>query len=467
MITETDKDAIIARLEARIAEYEIQVAELKALVTKLTEQINKNSSNSSKPPSTDPPWKPPDQKKKKRKKRKRGAQKGHKRHTRPLVPESEVSSLLDVKPEHCQKCGLALSGEDPEPLRHQVVDIPEIKPVVDEYRLHKLQCQSCGCETRAKLPKGVTRGAFGPKITALIGTMTTQLKVSKRDAKRFISDVFHVDMALGSISKQEQRLSEAIAPPVAEAAAWVQHQAVANLDETGWYERNQRFWLWVMATALVVVYKIAQHRSRAVLMSLLGENWSGIVVSDRFTAYNHLQLRQLCWAHLTRDFVAMAERPGESRNIGRKLLALSHWVFRHWYRYRRGLIDWDSLGKNIGPLANDFLEILFLGADCDNDRTAGTCREIIKVAEFAFTFVQYKGVEPTNNHAERAVRPGTRMRKTSFGTQSENGSRFVERALSCDTSLHLQGRSTFGFFGEAMLAKNDLAIMPSLIPHWA
>lgn len=454
-----------AHLRARVAEVEKLeklVAELTAKVAELTERINRNSRNSSKPPSSDPPWS--EARAKRRGKLKRGGQPGHAKHTRPVVPPKDVSESFDVKPERCHRCGAALTGDDPAPLLHQVTELPEVKPLVTEYRLHKLRCSRCGAATRASLPSGVPRVAFGPRLTAALGLLTSRCKVSKRGAREFLADVFGIRMALGSVSKQERRLSRAVDPPVAEAAAWIQRQAVANVDETGWREAGKKAWLWVAATLQVAVFAIAPSRGRAVLMRLLGAAWRGVVGSDRFSAYGHLALRQLCWAHLCRDFTAMAERHGPSRAIGRSLLALACWIFRDWYRFRRGAITREVLVERMAPLSQRFIDLLADGTHCSHPQTAATCGEIAAVAEHGFTFVLVEGVDPTNNLAERSLRLGVMWRKQSTGTQSPHGSRFVERMLCCHTTLTLQHRGIYDFLVRAMRADLAHTVPPSLLP---
>ncbi len=452
--------------DLRIAELEALVAELTAQVAVLTERLNKNSGNSSKPPSSDPPWKDPNKKraKSKRKRRKRGAQKGHKGSSRPLVPEEEVNEIINVKPTQCKKCNSTLRGSDPWPQKHQVFDIPKTPLHVSEHRLHKLKCRCCGASTRAELPKGVPKGAFGPRLVATIALLTSRFKVSKRGAKEFVEEVFGIKMALGSISSQEQRLSKALASPVAEAASWIQRQEVANLDETSWRQQAVLYWLWVMATFQVAVFTIRKNRSRAVLMSILGPAWNGIAISDRFSAYAYLLLRQLCWAHLCRDFVAMSERGGESQIIGERFLALATTLFQEWHSFRRGEFEREELKTRTRPLGPKFLEIVSDGSVCDSIKTANTCVEIGKVAHHAFTFIEVENVEPTNNHGERQIRPAAIWRRVSFGTQSPAGTLFVERVLTCNGTLNLQRRSIFKFYDAVLEADLRGTLKPSLLP---
>ena len=223
-------------------------------------------------------------------------------------------------------------------------------------------------------------------------------------------------------------------------------------------------WLWVAATSQVAVFRIASRRNREVLVSLLGEAWQGIVGSDRFSAYGHLQRRQLCWAHLCRDLKAMAERQGSSRAIGRTLLAVARWIFRDWHRFRDGTFGRYTLVDRLEPRSLRFIELLTQGALCEHAKTAGSCAEILAVADHAFTFAQVEGVEPTNNLAERSLRPAVQWRKQSAGTQSEHGSRFAERMLTCCTSLAFQRRGIYDFLVNALESQQLNTPAPSLLP---
>jgi transposase len=443
-----------------------RVQELEAEVSALREQVNRNSRNSSKPPSSDGPGVPPKPRKRAKGKRKRGGQPGHKGTTRKLVPIEQVKDSHDIKPETCRKCGHALRGQDPEPHRHQVTEIPPVVAEVVEYRLHVLSCPQCGTETCAELPPGVPQGAFGPRLQAMVSLLSGRYHLSKRDTAEVMDDFFRADVSVGAVCALEQRTSEAIPEPVEEARAYVKEQPVVHMDETGWREANQKAWLWVAATSLVTVFLIRCSRGGQVAKEMLGETFSGILNSDRWSAYNWLPvfLRQLCWSHLLRDFQAFVERGGESQRIGEAILAQSDQMFDWWHRIRDGTMSRAAFQMKMKPVQQKVGELLRQGSACTHDKTAGTCRDILKREEALWTFVHVEGIEPTNNLGERQVRHGVIWRKICFGTQSEAGSRFAERIMTVISTLKQQNRNVLDYLTETCDAANWGRPAPSLLP---
>ena len=295
--------AVIASLEKRIADLEAR--------------LNQNSTNSSKPPSTDPPAvkvkrrppAPPSG-------RKRGGQPGHKRHTRALVPPEQLRETFEVKPTQCRGCGAALQGDDPDPLRHQVAEIPPVRPDVDEYRLHRLTCSCCGTATRAELPAGVPTGPFGPRLRAILTMFAGSYRLAKRPIQQLASDLFGLDISLGMIPKLERRAAEVLEPVVAEVAAAIVAAPSAHIDETSWSEANEKAWLWVGQTDDLTAFTIADNRGADVARSILGTDKAKVVISDRFPSYDWIEQHQYCWSHLRRDFQAMIDRQDEGSAVG-------------------------------------------------------------------------------------------------------------------------------------------------------
>jgi len=442
------------------------VQELEAEITILRERANRNSRNSSRPPSSDGPEVSPKPRQRAQSGRKRGAQKGHRGTTRKLVPVEQVKEVHDIKPDVCRGCGHELVGEGPEPYRHQVTEIPPVVAEVTEYRLHTLACPECGTETRAELPVGVPQGAFGPHLQAMVSLLSGHYHLSKRDITEVMADFFQADVGLGSVPALEQRTSEAISGPVDEARQYVQSQPVVNTDETGWREANQRAWLWVAATQLVTVFLIRLSRGGQVVKELLGEAFQGVVGSDRWSAYNWLAplLRQLCWAHLRRDFQAFVERGGQSQGIGEALLTQVDLMFQWWYEVREGALNRTTFQERMQPVQQQVGELLRQGAACAHHKTAGTCRDILKREEALWTFVRVEGIEPTNNLAERQIRPNVLWRNRSFGTQSKGGSRFAEHIMTVVATLKQQDRNVLSYLTEACDAANWGRPTPSLLP---
>lgn len=445
----------------------VHVQKLEAEIAELRERVNRNSHNSSKPPSSDGPEVPPKTNRKTKSNRNRGGQPGHKGSTRKLVPIEQVKESHDIKPESCRQCGQGLEGEDPEAYRHQVTEIPPVVAEVFEYRLHTLSCAECGCETRAEMPLGVPKGAFGPRLQAMVSLFTGRYRLSKRDTEEVMADFFKADISLGSISSLEHRTSEVISAPVDEAREYVKEQSRVHMDETGWYVAHKRAWLWVAATELVTVFLIRPSRGGKVAKEMLGEPFKGILSSDRWSAYNWLSvsLRQLCWSHLQRDFETFVERSGESQQIGEAILALSDQMFHWWHRIRDGTMTLDAFQEKMKPVQQQVGELLRQGTTCDHPKTAGSCRDILKREAALWTFVRIPGLEPTNNLAEQQVRHGVLWRKVSFGTQSDAGSRFAERIMTVVATLKQQQRNVLDYLTDACEAANWNRSVPSLLPH--
>lgn len=457
---------IIAEQGRTIARLEGVISGLMKRVQELEARLAQNSSNSSMPPSSDPPGAPPAQSKGPTGRR-RGGQPGHKKHERVLLPPEQVSETTDMKPKGCRRCGKRLFGCDRDPHRHQVVDIPRVIAKVVEFRLHSLFCEDCKITTQAALPPGVPTTPFGPRLQALMAVCAGSYHLSKRMIEELVSDFFGVEVSLGSVSNLEQDTSEALAEPVREAAAHIQQQPVVHADETGWTEAKKKAWLWAAVAGNVAVFLIRQSRGKAVAKELLGSLFSGILNSDRWCGYNWVKTRrrQLCWAHLIRHFIAFENHGSEAKELG---LALQHQctlMFDYWHRVRDGTLMVSSFREYVRPIRREIIDLLRRGSACSSAKVAGMCREILSLGGALFTFVRVVGVDPTNNAAERAVRPAVLWRKGSFGTDSANGSRFVERILTVVTTLRLQKRNVLDFVTAACEAQRCGSSAPSLLSN--
>jgi transposase len=450
---------------AALAQLRAEITQLKATVEELAQRLGRNSHNSSQPPSADPPQTP----KRSRRDpsgRRPGGQPGHEGHTRALVPVEEVEVVIAVKPERCRRCQHRLEGEDAQPERHQVTEIPPIKPVVTEYHLHQLCCPNCGELTRAEPPVGVPTGGFGPRVQAITALCTGAYHLSKRTTQHVMADLFGLSLSVGTIINLEQATGQAVAEPVAEARAYVQQQPTAYLDETGWREGPQRAWLWTAVTSWVTVFVVRRSRSGKVARELLGERFWGYLVTDRWSAYTWYPTwrRQVCWAHLLRDIEAMIERGGQSQVIGEALRGQARQMFHWWHRVRDGTLAQTTFARYMWPIRREVERLLEAGQMCGVPKTEGMCREILKVRQALWTFVRHAGVEPTNNAAERAIRPGVLWRKGSFGTQSADGSRFVEAMMTVVATLKQQHRNALGYLTAACEAALRGEGAPSLLP---
>ena len=469
------RDARIAQLEAMVAERDARIAELMAKVEALTARVaelearlRQDSSNSSRPPSSDGPG--TRRKPKKPTGRSPGGQPGHKKHERALLPPEQVQHVVELVPGECRGCKRRLRGWDSAPRRHQVVEVAPLSAIVTEYRCHALQCPDCGVVTRGEVPAHA-RSVFGDRLAALASLLVGKYRLSKRLVKDALSDMLGVELSVGSISNLESEMSDALAPATAEALASVQDSEAVNADETGFAQgreggRAARAWLWVVATALVVVFHIARSRGGKVARQLLGEDFAGLLTTDRWSAYEWVDagLRQLCWAHLTRDFQGFIDRGGRGGRTGRELMRERNRFFRWYHRVRDGTLAREQFEKRMRGVERRVGQLLREAALRAEKKTAGMAREILRFEKCLWTFVDVPGLEPTNNFGERCIRHAVMYRKTSFGTQSEEGSRFVERIFTATATLKLQGRDVLAFLTDTLAAHRRSLRGPSLLP---
>jgi transposase len=449
---------VIARLLQRIADLEAKVAALE-------ERLRQSSQNSSRPPSTDPPTigrppaRPPSG-------RRPGAQPGHDAQARALVPVDQVDHVIPLRATHCRGCGAIVRGSDPAPRRQQVVELPIVRPTITEYQWHTLTCARCGVATLAPRPPRVPTGAFGPRLTATVAVCTGVYHLSKRTTAGLLADLFGVDLAVGSVTACEQAASAAVATSVVQAVRHVRQQPVIHVDETGWRQRRQRAWLWVAATTWVTVFLVHARRGTGAARALL-RGTQAILVTDRWSAYQAWPLaqRQLCWAHLRREWVAFTERGGTAWRAGQALLAETRAIFALWQRVRDGTLSRARFQAAMRPHRRRVEAWLRRGTACRHAKTAATCREVLALAPALWTFVDVPGVEPTNNAAERPLRPAVLWRRKSFGTHSAAGSRFAERMLTVAATLKQQRRNVVDFVTDACLAALHGHPAPSLLPE--
>jgi transposase len=459
----------VATLQLENAALRAQNALLQQRIRELEGRLGQNSSNSSRPPSSDPPRVPP-----KREAmpsgRQRGGQPGHRGAYRALLPVEQVDQIVAVVPERCRHCGQPFRETTPRARarvrRHQVVELLPLAVRVTEYQMAVQRCPTCGKRTRAALPPSVPRRPFGPRLTAVVVLLPGRYRLSRREVRQAMQDLWGVRLSLGAVVRQERAQSAALAPVVAEARAAVQQAAVVNADETGWRQEKKRAWLWTAVTAELTVFVLGHSRGGAVIEALLGATFAGVVGSDRWSAYSRFpaERRALCWAHLKRAFQSLVDRGGEAEPIGRWGLAEIERLFALWHRFKAGEFDRQELRRRLIPLQARQGRLLRRGQENPDRKAAGLCRQLQKWWAALWTFARVEGVEPTNNVAERALRPAVLWRKGSFGSDSEAGSRFVERLLTVVASCGQQGRSPLDFLvavGEAVLQGTAA---PSLLP---
>jgi transposase len=445
--------------------YEQRLVKLEARVNDLENRLTLNSTNSSKPPSSDPigmKRKPPASPSGK----KRGGQPGHRKARRTLVPPEKIRETTHCKPTACRRCGHELSGDDPEPLIHQVAELPRVQPIVDEYRLHRLTCPGCGETTCGTLPLGVPSGSFGAYLQAVLAMLAGTYRLSKRQIQQLVSDLFSLSISTGMVSKLERQSAVALEAPYNELATSVHHSEVVNIDETSWRENRQKAWLWATVTGFCTVFTIAKNRSGEIAAALLGSEDDQVVGSDRYSAYEWIKAscRQVCWAHLRRDFQAMIDRGGNGERIGRRLLSLSNRLFRHWHKVRDGTLSWTAFQERMRRLRREVQQTLLEGSRCPCAKVAATSFELLKLEEGLWSFARVEGVAPTNNAVERALRHAVIWRRISGGTDSVQGSRFVERMLTVVATCRQQGHNVLDYLTSCFEADRRGQALPSLLP---
>jgi len=447
---------VLLRMDAQIRCLEERVARQDERIAQLERKLNRNSRNSSAPPSSDPPSRAP-----KRGKdptgRKRGGQPGHEGRGRDLLAACAVDEVIEHWPQRCP-CGHLFPDDERraagEPARHQVEELPPMTVRVIEHRAQRVRCRQCGARARAALPDEVASSAFGPRLQAALVALSVRNRVSRRDVVELAEELFGARISTGAVEAILARASEALAEPYEDLLARIRDARALNVDETGWRTAGERRALWGAFTERHAFFAIApdRHEDRA---KLLLADTRAIVTSDRWWAYAHLPLRrrQLCWSHLQRDFAAHAEGLAAEKEFGEAGLELCGRVFWAWEVFCHTR-DRSELKRTVRQLQRSYKPIIrsFAAKRARNKRCRGMARNLLKAWPALWTFAAHKGVEPTNNHAERALRSAVIYRKLSLGSQSEGGERRIERLLSAHTTCRLQDRSLFAYLTELLTA---------------
>ena len=388
---------------------------------------------------------------------------------RVRLPADRVQQVIDHVPATCRRCHHALPADagptDPPPTWHQVAELPSVAAIVTEHRGHTRTCGHCGTRTHAPIPADIRGRVAGPRLTAAITYLSGARHDSKRGVEEVVETLFGVPVSLGAVAAAEQEMSAALAAAHAEAVAAVRAAPVKNVDETGWKRAGRLCWLWAGVIRTATCFQVHARRGFDGLRALLGDDPEGVVVSDRWAAYNRLAVRdrQLCWAHLKRDFQAMVDRGGPGGAIGNELLCFVEDLFLCWHRVRDGTWGRATLRRNVNELRTGFRDALERGTACGCAKTEVVCTNLLALEPALWTFARVEGVEPTNNAAERAVRPAVLWRRRSFGCQSEAGCRFAERILTAVQTLRQQGRPVFAFLVEAITAHRRGQPAPQLL----
>jgi transposase len=453
------------KLAIRDALHEQEIAELRAEVRELRARLKLDSRNSSKPPSSDPPGS--------RRKpargpggRKAGGQPGHEGKSRPAFAPEDVDRREEAHPKCCHLCGGDLRGAARgvlDPVRHQVVDLPVAPAELAEYLLHRVLCPRCGVVTTAPLPAGVPSGAVGPRLQAVFALLVGRFRLSRREALEAAAALFgpKAEVSLGTLSALEKRTSEALAAGWEEAKVAVRASAIAHADETSY----RPGWLWTACTSVVSFFLVDPNRSRAASQRLLGEDFPGVIVTDRWASYDHhpSRRRQLCWAHLKRNGQELVDRGGSAARVGRAVLRAVDAVFSAWEDLGAGRLTVPSMARRLAPARRELLDALRRGRTNADRKAAALCNDLLKRFVSLWTFARRQGVEPTNNLAEREIRPAVLWRKGCFGASCDAGRRFTERILTVTRTLRRQGRDILAYLEAAIRARLAGTPAPGLL----
>jgi transposase len=432
-----------------------RIQQLEARVEKLERELRKSSRNSSRPPSSDSSSAPA--RSKDRAGHKRGAQDGHEGHGRPLLPAWAVDEIVEHWPEHCC-CGHVFGKSEQvsvgEPARHQIEELPPINLRVSEHRALRVRCPECGRRTRAALPEEVTRSSFGPRLEAAVATLSVRNRVSRDDAVELIEELFGARISSGTVDAILTRTAAALADPYDDLLGRLRAARSLNMDETGWRTAGERRALWGMFDSRYAYFAIEPGRHEDHAKELLADT-TAIVTSDRWWAYSHLPVkrRQLCWAHLQRDFKAHTEGLSAEKEFGEHGLALCERVFWAWEVFQH-TGERGELLRTVRALQRQYKQIIrsYATKRARNKRCRGIARNLLKAWPALWTFAAHDGVQPTNNHAERALRSAVIYRKLCLGSQSHKGELRTSQLLSAHTTCRLQHRSLFAYLSDAIAA---------------
>ena len=426
---------LVIHLLAVIGQQAERMSTIEARIAGLEAQRQRNSSNSNRPPSSDPPWvKPPHPGKPQGTP---GARAGHPGHRQILLEPTEV---IEVQPPACG-CGQTRFPEARPYYTHQVIELPDIQMRVQHFMLYEARCSRCGQVTKAPVPPAAASG-YGPRFTALLGELSGSQRSSRSAVQEFCRSVLGIPISQGAIQRAVDRVSEALNPYYEAIAVQARRAPVNYIDETGWYRHGALVWLWVMVNTTVALFKVQTSRSHVAFEALIA-HWAGILVSDGYTVYQQwVHGRQTCLAHLIRRARGLAERQEpELAQFGARVMT-----------ELQRLVHWAQAPPTAGAVQTWYARVVHLLEQhrLRKDEAGTLARTLERELGALWTFVVEAGVEPTNNRAERALRFAVLWRKMSQGSYNEKGDRWVERILSLRETCRLRGIPTFPILVEAV-----------------
>jgi transposase len=453
----------LGELRAENARLREQVSTLVARLEEFERRLGQNSTNSSRPPSSDPPQ-APKRRERKPSGRKPGGQPGHEGRHRPMVADPDET--LRHPPGRCDGCGGDLAGGEPvgDPVCHQVWELPALVCAVAEHQRLRMRCACCGKVTLADVAAGTPAGAFGPNLCTTVVALSAHM--SREQVARFVTDNFGCAMTAASVEAICKRASDALQGAWDELADAAGEQPVVYMDETGWRWPGERRWAWLASTDEIAVYHLTHTRAGQVARDLLGEDFAGVLVSDRYGGYNWLDAaqRQACYSHLLRDFQALADRAGRIAKLGRALKQTATEILAaHRAHEAQGrLVAWHE--PELLDHHHRLMDLLEQGARMRDDKTSRFCAGLLDLWPALWSFTETPGVDPTNNRAERALRFAVLLRKRSGGTRTDHGDRFIERILTVRETCRLQRRNLHDYLLAAITAALHGQPAPSLLP---
>jgi transposase len=476
---------LVVGLLAESAELRAELGRLRERFEELERLESRNSRNSSVAPSSDPPLTRQQRrqlareraKKSLKEQRKQGAQPGHEGSGRePADPRQLTAGPVDCVPERCG-CGHRFSGDEErvgEPVGHQQWDLPVVVPEVREWRRLRLACPGCGKPVLAELPAGVSQSAFGPRLHAHVAVLSGVCRLSREKIAELVAEAYGITVSVGAVDNMIRRVSRVLHDPWRELHEAIKVAEAVHADETTWLCRSDPCWLWTATTAALVCYRIDPRRTQEAAQRLLGADFGGFVITDRYVGYHWLDVlqQQLCWSHLIRQLTDLSERPGPPGRLGAQLLDLAGQVFACHRAHAPALAGADhpdapglvALREQLAPLRDRFRALLERGAAGSHAKTRRFCAGILEEYDALWTFCDVPGIDPTNNDAERAMRHPVILRKISGGTQSQRGNRWTERILSVTETCRRQRRSLRQYLLDAITANLHQQPIPTLVP---
>ncbi len=450
-----------------------EIAELRERVDEHERLLKRDSTNSSLAPSRDPALTRQQRRALARERakaslRKPGGQPGHEGKTREMAAPERVDQRLEHLPGRCG-CGHRFDGSEErlgEPVAHQKWELPPVRPLVLEHLLWRLACPCCGKGALAELPDGVSGSAFGPRLEAHVAVLAGVYRLSRRQVADVVREIFGCPISVGAVDAAIMRMSCVLADPWLELRDAVRKADAVHADETSWRLHGATQWLWVAASSLMACYRIDPSRSQRAAKELLGEDFGSFLISDRYAGYHWLDVlqQQLCWAHLIRQLTELSQRPGAPGKLGANLLDAAREVIRAHRAYLQDSHDLAWLEAQLRPSRENIKRLLESGVRGRHLKTRRFCAGLLEEYQALWTFCEVPGIDPTNNAAERALRHGVILRKIQLGTQSDSGSRWIERICSARETCMLQRRSVLQYLIDAATAAHHRQPIPSLAP---